>query len=167
MRYPAGKYREEHRDPETGEERYALITGNLYGLPTSARVFSQERDRLLLEELPKRHPGVKVEQMIYEPCLYKVTRHGVGFICSHVDDNDGTFEKPEDAKWWTEATNELFKSEKSPGIKVVNADYMLGVKRTLVVRILAIRADIDSVIIDAKSGIGPRRALAWVVGFRG
>ena len=40
MRYrPAGKYREEHRDPDTGEERYALITGNLYGLPTSARVF--------------------------------------------------------------------------------------------------------------------------------
>ena len=39
---------------DTGEERYALITGNLYGLPTSARVFSQERDRLLLEEMPRR-----------------------------------------------------------------------------------------------------------------
>ena len=52
-------------------------------------------------------------------------------MCAHVDDNDGTFEKAADAKWWTEATNELFKSDKSPGIKVVNADYMLGVTREL------------------------------------
>ena len=69
--------------------------------------------------------GVKVEQMVYEPCMYKITREGVGFVCAHVDDNDGTFEKAADAKWWIEATNELFKSEKSPGVKVVSADYAL------------------------------------------
>ena len=63
VRYPAGKYREQYRDPDTGEERYALITGNLYGLPTSARVFSQERDRLLLEEMPRRYGVMEYGRM--------------------------------------------------------------------------------------------------------
>ena len=34
----------------------------------------------------------------------------------------------------------------------------------LLVQILAISTNIDGILIDAISGIGPRRALAWVVG---
>ena len=131
MRYPAGRIREQHRDPATGEERFALLIGNLYGMPTASRVFSLERDRMLLEELPKRHPGVTIRQMEYEPCLFKIQRKGVGFVSLWVDDADGCFESAEDAKWWGEATNDLFKTEKQPGIKLVDPEHMLGVNRTL------------------------------------
>jgi hypothetical protein len=131
VRYPEGRIREEHRDPNTGEERYALLIGNLYGMPTASRVFSKERDRLLLEELPKRHPGVTVSQMEFEPCMFKLKRKGVGFISIHVDDADGCFEYAEDAKFWTECTNDLFRTEKQPGIKVVDPEHMLGVTRVL------------------------------------
>jgi hypothetical protein len=131
MRYPAGRIREEHRDPKTGEERYALLIGNLYGMPTASRVFSQERDRLLLEELPKRHPGVEIAQMEYGPCLFKIKRKGIGFVSLHVDDADGCFEFAEDGQWWAEATNDLFKTDKQPGIKLVDPGHMLGASRTL------------------------------------
>ena len=38
-----------------------------------------------------------------------------------------------------------------------------GTERNPVIGDLAISSDIRHVLIDAKSGIGPRRALAWVV----
>ena len=112
MRYPAGKIREAHRCPITGDELYALLIGNLYGMPTVSRVYSIERDRLLNEELPRRWPEVKVEQNPYEPCLFKITRKGTGYVSIHVDDCDGCFEYAEDAEFWMFATNELFKTEK-------------------------------------------------------
>ena len=39
-----------------------------------------------------------------------------------------------------------------------------GIERNPVIGDLAIGTDISNVIIDAKSGIGPRRASAWIVG---
>eukprot|EP01043_Picozoa_sp_COSAG02_P037328 COSAG02_NODE_2791_length_8022_cov_5.437208_12_plen_96_part_00 len=41
-----------------------------------------------------------------------------------------------------------------------------GTEHNPVIGDLAISADISDVIIDANFGIGPRRALAWVVSFR-
>ena len=43
VRYPEGRIREEHRDPNTGEERYALLIGNLYGMPTARAIVAAER----------------------------------------------------------------------------------------------------------------------------
>jgi hypothetical protein len=131
VRYPEGRIREEHRDPITGEERYAILVGNLYGMPTASRVFSKERDRLLLEVLPKHHPGVTVQQMEYEPCLFIIKRKSIGYVSIHVDDCDGFFLSAEDGAWWTDATNNLFKTENQPGIKVVDPEHMLGVTRVM------------------------------------
>ena len=131
VRYPEGRIREEHRDPTTGEERYAILVGNLYGMPTASRVFSKERDRLLLEVLPKHHPGVTVQQMEYEPCLFIIKRKSIGYVSIHVDDCDGFFLSAEDGAWWTDATNNLFKTENQPGIKVVDPEHMLGVTRVM------------------------------------
>ena len=76
------------------------MVGNLYGMPTASRVFSKERDRLLLEELPKHHPGVTVQQMEYEPCLFIIKRKSIGYVSIHVDDCDGFFLSAEDGAWW-------------------------------------------------------------------
>ena len=56
-RYPEGPIRDAHRDKD-GNERYMVLKGNVYGEPTAARVFSIERDRHMLKELPKAsRPG--------------------------------------------------------------------------------------------------------------
>ena len=34
--------RDAHRDPKTGEERFAVLKGNLYGDPNSARLWQKE-----------------------------------------------------------------------------------------------------------------------------
>ena len=133
VRYPEGRIRDAHRDPTTGEERYALLVGNLYGMPTASRVFSKERDRLLLEELPRRHKDITITRMMYDACLFKVTRKGTGWVSIHVDDADSCWEYAEDGQWWIEATNDLFKTEKQPGVKVVDPEHMLGITRKLTV----------------------------------
>ncbi len=69
-----------------GEERFALLIGNLYGMPTASRVYSIERDRLLNEELPKRWPDVTVKQCMYEPRLFIIERKGIVYVSIHVDD---------------------------------------------------------------------------------
>ena len=69
--------------------------------------------------------------MEYGPCLFRIKRKGIGFVSMHVDDADGCFEFAEDGQWWAEATNDLFKTDKQPGIKLVDPGHMLGVSRTL------------------------------------
>ena len=90
VRYPEGRIREEHRDPATGEERYAILVGNLYGMPTASSVFSKERDRLLLEVLPKHHHGVTVQQMEYEHCLFIIKRKSIGYVLMSRESNGTT-----------------------------------------------------------------------------
>ena len=109
----------------------ALLIGNFYGMPTASRVYSIERDRLLLEEMPRRWPDVTIEQNPYEPCLFKITRKGIGYVSIHVDDCDAAFQYVEDAEFWMYVTNELFKTDKQPGIKAVDPEVMLGVTRKL------------------------------------
>ena len=52
-----------------GTETYALITGNLYGLPTACRTYTKERHRLILERLPQR-TGWTASKLLREPCCY-------------------------------------------------------------------------------------------------
>jgi hypothetical protein len=40
MRYPEGWIRDQHRDKK-GDEKYLLCLGNIYGLPTSGRVYAE------------------------------------------------------------------------------------------------------------------------------
>ena len=69
--------------------------------------------------------------MEYGPCLFRIKRKGIGFVSMHVDDADGCFEFAEDGQWWAEATNDLFKTDNQPGIKLVDPGHMLGVSRIL------------------------------------
>ena len=68
VRLPAGPIREQHKQAD-GTETYALIQGNLYGLPTAARTYTKERHRLILSELPKR-TGWTASKLLREPCCY-------------------------------------------------------------------------------------------------
>ena len=78
VRYPNGEIREMFR--VNGEETYALVVGNVYGLPTAGRTFAKERNRLLLEELPKR-TGWKTSKLTREPCVYKIeTENGIVYM---------------------------------------------------------------------------------------
>ena len=82
-----GPIRDAHRDKDD-KERFMVLKGNVYGVPTAARVFSIERDRLMLEVLPKT-TGWKVTIGMYESCMYKIqTDKGVVFINTHTDDCD-------------------------------------------------------------------------------
>ena len=74
LRYPEGPIRDAHRD-KNGKERYMILQGNVYGVPTAARVFAKERDRLMLEEIPRR-TGWTVTTLMYESCIYKIQTEG-------------------------------------------------------------------------------------------
>ena len=128
LRYPEGPIRDAHRDKE-GKERYMVLKGNVYGVPTAARVFSIERDRLMLEELP-RTTGWKVTIGMYESCMYKIqTDKGVVFINTHTDDCDCLAEHPDDAKRVLEECNRLFAHKQSDGITPSGNDFLLGNSR--------------------------------------
>ena len=128
LRYPEGPIRDAHRDKD-GNERYMVLKGNVYGVPTAARVFSIERDRLMLEELPKA-TGWKVSLGMYESCMYKIqTDKGVVFINTHTNDCDCLAEHPDDAKRVLEECNKLFAHEQSDGITPSENDFLLGNSR--------------------------------------
>jgi hypothetical protein len=75
MRYPEGWIQDQHRLPN-GDERYLLCLGNIYGLPTSGRTYAIERDRILLEVLPRAPPegaGWTCKKLEYETCMLSST----------------------------------------------------------------------------------------------
>lgn len=128
LRYPEGPIRDAHRDKD-GNERYMVLKGNVYGVPTAARVFAIERDRLMLEELP-RVTGWKVSIGMYESCMYKIqTDKGIVFINTHTDDCDCLAEHPDDAKRVFDECNRLFAHEQSDGITPSGNDFLLGNSR--------------------------------------
>ena len=136
VRYPEGKIRDQHRDPHTGEERYAILIGNLYGLPQSARVWAQYRDDVYLNKLPETYPGWKVERMMYEQCMFKFTspKGKVSFKVIHTDDADGISEDPDDAVALAKMANELFMHKGKDGIVVGDPKHMLGISREITVQ---------------------------------
>ena len=71
---------DQHRD-KNGDEKYLLCLGNIYGLPTSGRVYADERDRIFTEELRKAPPqgaGWTCKKLEYETCMYEITAtHGM------------------------------------------------------------------------------------------
>ena len=88
----------------SGQERYALLIGNVYGVPTAGRVFGKERDRIILEAMPKAK-GWRAWQCTYDPCIYIIeTGEGDGtpdFIpstkgvwCLHAHENVSLLDNP-------------------------------------------------------------------------
>ena len=69
-RYPDGPIRERHRDKKTGEERFAVAIGNIYGIPMAGKTWANERDRVLLKHLPSVKKGWAVSTATYDPCVF-------------------------------------------------------------------------------------------------
>jgi hypothetical protein len=70
VRYPDGPIRERHRDKKTGEERFAIAIGNVYGIPSAGKTWANERDRVLLKHLPSVKKGWAVSTATYDPCVF-------------------------------------------------------------------------------------------------
>jgi hypothetical protein len=133
MRYPEGWIRDQHRQPN-GDERLLLCLGNIYGLPTSGRVYATERDRLLLTQLPRPPPegaGWPCRKMEYETCMYEIiAKYGRILMTIHTDDCDCILEDARDQKELLNIMDKMFSMAGQPGIKVVDPGVMLGVHRT-------------------------------------
>ena len=126
VRYPDGFKRFDSQ----GNELYMLLRKNLYGHPAASRAWSQTRDRYLLEKFNPADGSWTCSRCTMDPCLFKFTKRcgdktleAVALI--YTDDCDIIGESDEmmreifdivDAKW---------------GAKVVDAAFVLGVKREL------------------------------------
>ena len=132
VRYPEGRIRNKYRKPKSdkfpeGEETYAIVIGNVYGIPTAGRVFAAERERLLLEVLPEK-TGWSVYQCEYEPCMIEITTDlGRVLMNTHTDDCDCIAQHPDDEKRVIDECNKLFSHKGKDGVKVVSPNLMLGV----------------------------------------
>ena len=133
MRYPEGWIRDKHRD-KNGDERYLLCLGNIYGLPTSGRVYADERDRILMEVLRKAPPegaGWTCKKLEYETCMYEiVATHGRILLTIHTDDADCVVEDQQDKAEFLRVMDTMFSVAGNKGIKIVDPGVMLGVHRT-------------------------------------
>lgn len=130
VRLPAGPIREQHRQAD-GTETYALITGNLYGLPTACRTYTKERHRLILERLPQR-TGWTASKLLREPCCYHLNtghKHGNIFSNIHTDDADNLVQRKEDVKPFLDEMNKLFGHNGKDGIRVGDGKDLLGIHR--------------------------------------
>jgi len=128
IRYPAGPIRELYRGKD-GKERYGLIVGNLYGLPSSGRVYAKERNRLVLEELPKR-TGWKTRKLTSEPCMYEIiTGNGKAYMLVHTDDCDLVVQCAADKEKLVKEFNALFGIKGADGVDIGDGKNMLGIHR--------------------------------------
>jgi len=122
LRYPKGL---RHMDPTTGEELYALLNRNLYGMPQANRRFCRLRDAWILEEFNKN--GWKVTKLRADPCMfmYISPKGKKSFTIIHTDDCDCASEVGEDAMYIASKFDSRFK------IKMCDESFMLGLKRTI------------------------------------
>jgi site-specific DNA-cytosine methylase len=121
VRYPKG-FQRVH--PVTGEELFMLLVRNLYGHPSGGRHWEKERNSVLTEEFSKDR--FTITKCVKEPCMFIIRREKeYAFMLLHTDDADCA------------GTSNAFlkevidKVKKHWGIKEINPDFMLGVKRTL------------------------------------
>jgi hypothetical protein len=120
VRYPAGFKR---YDSE-GKELFMLLIRNLYGHPAGGRHWEKERNKVLMKEFSL--DGYTIKAMVKEPCMFLVRKDKeVAYMLLHTDDADcaGSSEQ-----FLTDIQDKV---RKHWGIKSVDPDYMLGVKRIL------------------------------------
>ena len=108
---------------EQGEELYGILKKNLYGSPLASRNWAKCRNDYLLKEMGKKE-NWKVQQMLYEPCMFIVTIDGrKTYMSCHTDDLDCACEDVRDCQAIFNKLNDEF------GIEICNEKYMLGVNR--------------------------------------
>ena len=123
VRYPVGMRR---YDSETGEELYGKLIKSLYGSPPAGRNWSKLRTTWTLETFNDHEWTVK--KLRADPCLFDFRHNSSGrqsVLLVHTDDCDLIGESKADLTLIAQKFDERF------GIKIVDEDYMLGVKRTV------------------------------------
>jgi len=136
LKYPEG-FRRHLRDDkgelildENGKpiETKMLLLRNLYGHPAASRAWSQTRDSFIMSEFNdnKEMPGYEVHKCIMDPCLFRYTKgDDEVLMLIHSDDCDMIGSS-------TEMMKEIMsRFDKKWGCKVVESDFMLGVKRVM------------------------------------
>ena len=117
LRYPVG-----FRRQKDGQETYMLLKKNLYGHPAAARAWTKTRDAFIEEEFNK--DGWRCVKCIMDPCLFRFTKGKEEVMALiHTDDVDmigGSEEMMKDI---------MDKCDKEWGVKQVDSDFILGVKR--------------------------------------
>ena len=122
IRYPQDLRR---HDPTTGEELFAILKKNCYGMPQADRRYTQLRNKFILEEFNKG--GWKCIKSRQDPCLFIFTspKGKRSFVIIHTDDCDGHGEVMGDLKYIANKFHERFK------IKVCDPKFMLGIQRDI------------------------------------
>ena len=110
---------------DEGKELFGLLKKNLYGSPTAPRNWTRCRNKWMLEEMGKDE-GWTVTQMVYAPCLFKVTiDDSPSYLVIHTDDIDGITKNPKHGELIMAKFKQRF------GVKVVDPRHMLGIERTM------------------------------------
>jgi len=122
IRYPKELRR---YDDDTGEELYAMLLKNCYGMPQADRRYTQLRNQFILTKF--NEGGWSCKKSRQDPCLFifsSPTGHKA-YVIIHTDDCDGHGESLDDLKYIAKQFHERFK------IKVCDPRFMLGVKREI------------------------------------
>jgi len=122
VRYPKDLRR---LDPETGEELYAILLKNCYGMPQADRRYTQLRNKFILAEF--NGGGWSCTKSRQDPCLFIFTspKGSKSFVIIHTDDCDGHSHSMADLKYIATKFHERFK------IKVCDPRFMLGIQRDI------------------------------------
>ena len=107
---------------------YRILKGNLYGLPQADRVYTETRNKFILEEFNKGQ--FECRRNDYDPCLFMFTRtQGKNvsrmFCVIHTDDVDCVAEKLDDITTFFAALHDRFR------VKAGDPSFMLGLQRNL------------------------------------
>jgi len=122
IRYPTELRK---KDSETGEELYAILKKNCYGMPQADRRYSQLRDTFILKEFNSH--GWSCSKSKSDPCLFifKSPTSKQTLFVIHTDDCDGVGESLDDLKYIADKFDKRFK------IKYCNSRFMLGIQRDI------------------------------------
>ena len=144
LKYPEGF---ERVDPKTKEPLFMLLKKNCYGLPQAGRLWSQTRDKFMMEHFNKGR--WTCHRCTYDPCLFYIQRD----VQKHVTKSQVKFDpngqllreyRPAREEAWVvihtddcdavgtskSILNDIFQAhDQQWQAKCVTADYMLGIKR--------------------------------------
>ena len=112
-----------------------VIRKSLYGHPAAGRRWAETRDQFILTHFNETHDSwmYTCRRMLGEPCMFYIQRHHIHDVSKchttimliHTDDADMIGESEEMFDFICNACDKKWK------IKVVDSDFMLGVKREL------------------------------------
>lgn len=140
VRYPKvfERWVEEYKsktDTYEWKECFMVIRKSLYGHPAAGRRWAETRDAFILTYFNEVHDGWMwtCRRMLGKPCMFYMKRHAphdpskheTTILPIHTDDADMIGDSDDMFKFICDACDKKWK------IKVVESDFMLGVKREL------------------------------------